>query len=698
VGITAPAGYGKSTFLAEWARMEDRRVVWVSLDRFDDDPVAFLGLLASAYRNIDPDRVDLVEEVRGIENLALSRAAPLLSAAIAASPAPFVLMLDDLHELRSAACHDVLDLVIDGLPPGSQLVTASRCELPRLARLRATGQLVEVGAGDLALDAAGAQQIFSALDVSLSPELASMVTRRTEGWPAGLYLAAMIARDGPDYLGTVTGDDRYVADYLYQECLTREPEDVQRFLCATAVLGRLSGPLCDAVLGSSCGAEQLRRLEASSLFVVPLDRKREWYRYHPLFQEFLMSELRRRVSEAEIEKLHLKAADWYEANGSATLAVEHLLETTERDRSLQLVSSLSTQMLQAGDLATLQQWFGILGDASIENYPPLAVNVAWAAILSGDPARAERWATFINSVSFDPVPADGTASFASAQAMLRAAMCPHGPEVMSADAATAAAEEPVWGDHRDTAIWLLAEAHLLAGRLREAENLFADACDTAVRLRHPSSMVLSRSEMALLAMDRGDWQEAATYLDMSLTTMAENRLQDSLASVLVYPGAARLALYRGDLTGTQRELTRAMRARPFATHVMPFLAVRLRIELAKLSVALADCSGARHLVREIDDILLRRASLGALVEQANGLKCLLSSGSVSASGPSPLTSAEVRLLPYLQTHLTLAAIAQRLYVSRNTVSSQVTSIYRKLGVCSRREAVAQAAAIGLLRG
>jgi LuxR family maltose regulon positive regulatory protein len=508
----------------------------------------------------------------------------------------------------------------------------------------------------------------------------------------------MIARDHQDYLGTVTGDDRYVADYLYQECLTREPEDVQWFLCATAVLGRLSGPLCDAVLGSSGGVEQLRHLEESSLFVVPLDRKREWYRYHPLFREFLLSELRRRVSEAEIEKLHLRAADWYEAKGSAALAVEHLLETTERNRSLQLVSSLSTRMFQAGDLATLQQWFGILGDASIEQYPPLAVNVAWGAVLTGDTVRAERWATFINSVSFDPVPADGTASFDSARAMLRAAMCPHGPEAMSADAATAVAEEPVWGDHRDTAIWLLAEAHLLGGRFQEAENLFADACDTAARLRHPNSMVLSGSEMALLAMDRGDWEQASTYLDVALSAMVEHRLQDSLASVLVFPAAARLALYRGDLTGTQRELTRAMRARPFATRAIPFVAVRLRIELVKLSVALADRTGARHLMRETDDILLRRPALGVLVEQVNELKGLLASSLFTASGPSPLTSAELRLLPYMQTHLTLGAIAERLYVSRNTVSSQVTSIYRKLGVCSRREAVVQATTIGLLRG
>jgi LuxR family transcriptional regulator, maltose regulon positive regulatory protein len=204
--------------------------------------------------------------------------------------------------------------------------------------------------------------------------------------------------------------------------------------------------------------------------------------------------------------------------------------------------------------------------------------------------------------------------------------------------------------------------------------------------------------MALLAMDRGDWQVAVGHLDVASAAMAENGLQDYLTSVLVYLGAARLALHRGDLTGTQRELNRAMLARPFATHAMPFVAVRLRIELAKLNIALADRTVARHLMREIDDILLRRPALGQLVEQVNQLRSLLSSQSITESGPTPLTSAELRLLPYMQTHLTLGAVAERLYVSRNTVSSQVTSIYRKLGVSSRREAVAQATAVGLLGG
>ena len=314
VGVTAPAGYGKSTLLAEWAEREDRRVAWVSLARFDDDPAALLSLMASAYGRVS-GRTELVADVGGLGVSVLGRAAPRLAAAFRASPDPFVLMVDDLHELQTQDCHDALSVLISGIPSGSQLVAASRSEQPHMARLRASGDALEFGASDLALDASGAAQIFAQANLDISPEMATAVTERTEGWPVGLYLAAVIAGDkhGDDL--TISGDDRYVADYLYRESLMQLPENTQRFLRRTAVLDQLSAPLADALLGESDAHAQLRRLEATSLFLIPLDRRREWFRFHALFREFLLGELRR-VEPEIVPKLHLRAADWYEANGS----------------------------------------------------------------------------------------------------------------------------------------------------------------------------------------------------------------------------------------------------------------------------------------------------------------------------------------------------------------------------------------------
>jgi LuxR family transcriptional regulator, maltose regulon positive regulatory protein len=695
VGVTAPAGYGKSTFLAQWARAEDRRVGWVSLDRFDDDPAMLLVSLASAYCRADPGCADLVAQMRGPGLSVLRRAAPRLASVLSTSPVPFVFMLDDLHELQSPACHDVLGVVISGIPRGSQLVAASRSEQPHLPRLRASGEALEFGSGDLALDAVGARQIFANAKVGLTPESAAVVTERTEGWPVGLHLAALIIKDSRGQEQTVTGDDRYVADYLYREALIRQPEDVQRFLRRTAVLDQLSGPLCDAVLASSGGAGQLRRLEAAGLFLIPLDRRRQWYRYHALFREFLLGELRRSEPEL-IMTLHERAADWYEVHGSAMLALEHLLDTTDWDRSVRLATALAFPTYSAGQMSTIQRWLRVIGDENIERFPPLAVYRSWEAVLTGDTAGAERWAAVLDASSFEGAPLDGSASFESARAIVRAAMCASGPEPMMADAAFAVAQEPGWSTWRADALWALGEAHLLAGHLDEARAVLAEASDAATTMGNAYMIAICESELALLDTDRGQWPEATGRLERALATIDEHRLHDYVTSVLAFAAAALLAVHRGDLTEARRQLAQAMRARPSATYAFPFVAVRLRLQLAKVFFSIAEVVAARQLLREIDDILTHRPALGTLTEEVEEFRRLLESSAAGVTGRVALTPAELRLLPYLQTHLTASGIAERLFVSSHTVKAEVKSIYRKLGVSSRNDAVQKATAIGLL--
>jgi LuxR family transcriptional regulator, maltose regulon positive regulatory protein len=698
VGVTASAGYGKSTLLAQWARAEDRRVAWVSLDRFDDDPAVLLSVLATAYARVSPTDADLLADMRSPGVAPLGRAAPRLASVLRTSPAPFVLLLDDLHELRSAACHDVLSVVISGIPRGSQLVAASRFEQPHIPRLRTLADAVELGASELALDTAGAEQIFAAADVDVSREVAAEVTERTEGWPAGIYLAAAIARDNRGQTLDVSGADRYMADYLYREALGHLPESEQAFLRRTALLDQLHAPLCDAVLGDNGSQQRLRSLEASSSFLIPLDRKREWYRYHALFGEFLAGELRR-VEPEVVMKLHLRAADWYEANGSQVLALEHLLNTTERDRCVRLVAELVLPTYSAGQISTVQHWLSALGDPAIEGYPPLAVLAGWVTALAGQTAEAQRWAAVADAASFDLVPADGTASFESARAMLRAIMCPDGPNRMMTDASIAVAQEPPWSPWRDTALCLSAEAHLLTGDVAEARVLFVETSAVGAALDNTDTIVLAESELALVSLDSGQFADAADHIDRALALIDEYRMHDYATSVIAFAEAARLAVHRGNLSEADRQLTRAMRARPVCTFVLPFLAVRARLQLAKVYWALRDTMTARHLLREIDDILLQRPALGALIDEVSDFRGLVaSSARIGATGGSPLTPAELRLLPYLQTHLTIAEIGQRLFVSRNTISSEVASIYRKLGVSSRNDAVQQATTIGLLGG
>jgi LuxR family maltose regulon positive regulatory protein len=464
------------------------------------------------------------------------------------------------------------------------------------------------------------------------------------------------------------------------------------------VLDQLCAPLCETVLGESGAQRQLRRFEASNSFLVPLDRRREWYRYHGLFREFLLGELRS-IEPDVIAKLHLRAADWYESNGSLVPALEHLSHTTERARCTQLVAQVALPTYQAGQIATVERWLSMLGEPAIETYPPLAVLAGWVSLLTGQTAAAKRWAAMLDTLSFELVPMDGSASFDSSRAMFRAASCSAGPEQMLSDASFAVAQERPESPWLNTAVCLLAEAHLLTGDVDRAAALFVEASTLASTMSNADILVMSGAELAVLEMDRGRWAEAAERVNLALATIDAHRMDDHALSVLAFAVAARLALHHGDLKQANARLTQAMRARPSCNSAMPYLGVRSRVQLAKVHWAIADHTAAHHLLREIDDILQRRPALGALVDTVSEFRRIVTSSHLGgAAEASPLTPAELRLLPYLQTHFTTREIAERLFVSRSTVNTQIGSIYRKLGVSARSDAVKQATMVGLLGG
>lgn len=696
VAVVAPAGYGKSHLLSQWAAAENRRVGWVSLDRFDDDPVALLTLLASAFVRATGADPGIVADMRVHALAALGRAAPHLASVLRTSSRSFVLFVDDLQVLGASAS-DVLSVVLGGVPPGSQFVAASRSAQPHVPRLRPADDVLEIGPEDLALDAAGAQQIFRAANVDLTTELAQAVTARTEGWPVGLHLAALIAHDTTEPATRIGGTDRYMADYLYRESFATLPEETRRFLRRTAVLDHMCDEVCQVLLEDPATKVRLRDLESSNVFLIPEDRTRAWYRYHPLYRDFLLGELQGEEPQ-NVPRLHKLAASWYESQNSPAMAIEHLLRTPDYEHCAVLVSSVGLTTYQAGEVATLQRWLAALGDRAVASHPPLGVLSGWIAVISGQPLEAERWRGLVDTMTYEEAPADGTTSFSSGRAMLRAAMCANGPEEMMADAEFALAAEPTWSPWRDFALSLVAEAHLLAGRIENAADYFAQASERAAAVGNYDVRVRTDTQQALILMDRGRWDDAAELIEGALDAIRDHRLSDYASAVLTFAAAARLALHLGDTRGADRELTRAMRARPVCTYAMPTVAVRSRLCLAKAYSSMGDFSTARHLVREVDDILLHRPAMGGFLEQQTALRNLVNASSATGANAPPLTPAELRLLPYLQTHLTVPEIGARLFVSRNTVSTEVGSIYRKLGVSSRSHAVDRAVAIGLLGG
>lgn len=695
VGVTAPAGYGKSTLLAEWAAAEDRAIGWASLDRFDDSPAALLTLLATASADLSPAAAEVALEMRGVGTSLLSRSAPMLAAALARAPEPFVLLVDDIHFAASLECQDALEIVLSGVPGDSQVVLAGRHEQPWFARLRIDLPLREIGADELRMDVPEAQTIFAESEVDVSAEDVTVAVARSEGWPTGLQLCALAIKAGAAVLG-LSGDERFVADYLYHECMAGLPADLQRFLRRTAVLDQLSAELCDAVLGTEDAWATLRSVEARSLFLVPLDRQGRWYRYHALFREFLLAELQHR-ERALIPELHRRAADWLEEEGLLDLTVEHLLAAGDVERAGELAAGLALPTYQRGDVAVVERWLDGVGDAVIVSSPALAVIAAWVAILQGKSPDAERWAAVLDSFDVTDAPDDDRIAFESARAMVRAAMCTKGWEQVLADAQYAVAHEPAWSPWRDQALHLLGSGLLLAGDKPAARDAFLQSSACAVQAGNHDSVLLSEAELALLAMDLDDWTQAQAHARTAVRAVDENHMEGYPTTGLALAVSARLALRRGDAPAAERLLTRAMRARVHCTHVLPFLAMRTRLQIALVYVGQGDRAAAMHLLHEIDNLLARTPDMGALADEIEHFRSVLTESAVSTASV-PLTPAEMRLLPYLQTHLTIAEIGRRLFISRNTVSSEVGSIYRKLGVTTRGAAVDRAVEIGLLGG
>ena len=694
IAVSAPAGYGKTTLLAQLISRERRPVAWVSVDKGDNDPVALLLHVAVA--------IDRVVPLSPAVFAMLSSPGPLDTGAVhrvcsELSMVPeHVVILDDVQLLSETVSCDAIASLALHVGHGSQLVVSGRSsECLPIARLRATGSLLELGAADLALDTAETRALLEHAGCSIGLDDASRLARRTEGWAIAVYLAARALADSTtgDAVAAFSGGDRDVVDYVRSEFLEGlAPSDV-RFLTETSILDRLSGPLCDAVLQTTGSAQKLEDLEQSNLNVVPLDRNREWYRYHHLFRDALRSELLRR-EPLEVLALHRRAAAWLEGNGQAVAAVDHALAADDSEHAASLIAPLVLVLEREGRGATTRRWLSALGLDALERLPALALAAGWFAALDGDSVEAERWLAVAERPDNDEFPALGAASPASAVALLRAAMCPAGVEQMRTDAEFAVASETPWSPWRPTAVVLLGMAHVLAGNESCAEEVLIDGLREARRVEDHTTWVLSLAQLALYALDRGELDEAAA---LSRETQDHNlppvRAAISAFALVV---CARVAQWRGDAGGLAECVAGVQVRRPFLTAAIPSVSALTLLQLTRIHVASGDAAGARAILRDLGDLLRERPDLGIVGDLANGLAEQVRSLPINIAGVTTLTPAELRLLPLLPTHLSYPDIAERLFLSRHTVKTQAMSIYRKLDASSRAEAVTLARDIGLV--
>ena len=525
---------------------------------------------------------------------------------------------------------------------------------------------------------------------------------RTEGWPAGLYLAALYLREGgPLATAAVSfgGDDRLVSDYLESEFLSRISRQQRVFLTRTAVLERMCGPLCEAVLDVAGSAAVLADLAGANVLLVPLDRRGEWYRYHHLFRDMLLAELGR-LEPALMPVLRRRAAGWYLDNGWPEEALEYSIAAGDVDGAARLVGPLTVSAYRQGRVNTIQRWYGWLEDhGGIEGHPMAAVLGSFFSALTGRPVEAERWADAVDRWQYgDPArPADP--SVEAWAIMVRAVLCRRGVERMRADADEAVCRFAAGSFLTPTPALMQGIARILCGDLDGGDACLEDAASVGEQVGSPEDVAVALCERALVAMARSQWDRAEALADQARTVLRRARIEESFATPLICALRARAAMHRGDVPAARRELLSAQHLRPLLTSALPHLAVQARLELARVHLALADPAGARTVMREVDDLLRRRPGLGTLAGEATAIRAQLSKDRGSSiPGASALTAAELRLLPLLSTHLSFPQIAEEMSLSRHTVKSQAMSIYRKLGVPSRSQAVARSRELGLLEG
>jgi len=398
--ISAPAGFGKSTLLSEWVRtLESRpstpvRVAWLSLDKSDNDPTRFWGYVITALQTVRAGLGDTA--LAALESRQPPATEMLLAGlinGIAEIKEPFVLVLDDFHLIVDPQVHRGVAFLLDNLPPQMHLVVASRADPPwPLARRRARGELNELRANDLRFTAEEAAIFLNtAMELEVSPDDLAALDHRTEGWIAGLQMAALSIQgwrrregvgDVSGFIRAFTGSNRFILDYLLEEVLYQQSPDIREFLLKTSILDRLTGPLCDTVTGGTGHQSTLTQLEQANLFLVPLDDERRWYRYHHLFADLL----RRRLAETErgeVPALHLRASEWYERNGLIVDAVSHASTAGDLDRVANLIEGNAFAMMDHGELMTLVGWLDALPDEVARSRPWLSVSHAWALAYAG---------------------------------------------------------------------------------------------------------------------------------------------------------------------------------------------------------------------------------------------------------------------------------------------------------------------------
>jgi LuxR family maltose regulon positive regulatory protein len=635
--ISAPAGFGKTILLVEWLKGRedgDQSVAWVSLDEGDNDPVRFLSYLVASLRRTVGEGFGegILAALRSPEPPRMEAVLGAFVNELADLPGEVGVVLDDYHVIDSQSVHRIVTFLLERLPENVHLVISGRVDPPLpLPRLRARGQMIELHAADLRFTPEEAAAFLGdAMGLDISAGDVAALEGVTEGWIAALLLAALSMRERKDISGFIrsfSGGHRDVFDFLAQEVLERQTEQVQAFLLETSILGSLSGSLCDAVTGRNDGQRMLERLERENLLVVPLDDERVWYRYHHLFADFLRSRLERERPE-QLAPLHLRASEWYEQNAFVAEAVRHALLGGDHERAARLMESGVGQTWYRGEVMTLLGWLRKLPKEAMLRRPLLLVWYAAALMLVGRfdgvesllreaesevGASGEGQGEELRPVADEDDPQHVLATAAAVRSLH--ARLQGDPQGAIEHARRALALLPADNlDPRPFAALCLAEAYRAADDLKAASAAFAETAELGRAAGHDYIALTAMGSLAHLRMAQGRLREAEGSLRQALGLAAEREAELLPAVGRVRIAMGELLLERDDLEASERELTLGTELVERAGELE--ILTRGQVALSRMKRARGDAEGALELAHKAERLARESGAPQAIADAA----------------------------------------------------------------------------------
>ena len=613
--VSAAAGFGKTTLLTEWLSGTDYPHAWLSLDSEDNDSARFLTYLLAALQSIEPNTGQAAQAM--LQSPQPPPPEALLASLIndvAAVPDPFIIVLDDYHLVHTLSIHQQLAFLLEHHPPQMYLVIATREDPPiPLARLRARGQMTDIRQADLEFtEDETAGFLRHAMQLELPPADIAALHQRTEGWIAGLQLAALSLRgrdDAHHFVESFTGSDRYILDFLIEEVFQQQADDVQGFLLKTSVLDRFTPPLCDAVAGRDDSRGMLLALEQANLFIVPLDESREWYRYHRLFADLLRHWLHRTEPPDSVAQLHRQASHWYEAEGFAADAVHHALAGSDWERAATIILSGGETMLKRGEVTTLLGWLQALPENLVRARPQLCYEYSWPLILTGQLDTAEFYLGHAEQVAQEDASLLG--DVLAAQAYIARARGDDARTIELSHRALSLLPPDALAERSVVAV-NLGIAHWNSGHLTEAEQALTEADHAA---QQSGNIYARLTALSFLGVLQGAW--GRLHQAVELFRQAIRLGEESPAMALAHNELGALLYEWNDLDAAADHLQRGIELSQRSGHVEVQIGGYRR--LARLKQAQGDAPAALDALQKADR--LARDSDAAPLMRARNAAC-----------------------------------------------------------------------------